>query len=273
MIHISSHLYITSQTVEYGNPIIGYQSILTIDNVTADSDPDATPVVNLVNEQTHQYWESESLDEQFIYFENTGLDPIDYIGIARHNLGSGNIAYQLQASDGNSPESWTDITSLFNAADDKAIIHFFNEVEYPTFRLRLIPYAGSPSFEPRIAHIKLGQALVLPQTIYVGHSPVTLNRRTDIITNTSENGQFLGRVQKRQYLETSVDMTHITPSFYRDSIDPFVEHAITGAFFFAWRPVQYPTEVGFGWTGGDISPSNQMSNGMMQFSFNMKAVT
>lgn len=272
MIHISNHFYITSQTVEYGNPIIGYQSVLTIDNVSADSDPEATPVDNLVNEQTNQYWESGSLDTQYIYFENTDLDPIDYIGIARHNFGSGQIGYQLQETDGNSPEVWTDVTNLYVPENDRAIIHFFNETDAPRLRLKLVPYTGSPAFEPRIAHIKLGQALVLPQTIYVGHSPVTLNRRSENITNTSENGQFLGRVQKRRYLETAVNMTHIEPAFYRTYVDPFVEHAETGAFFFAWRPAQYPTEVGFGWTGGNISPENQMANGMMQFSFNMKAV-
>lgn len=273
MIHISNHLYISSAVFQFGNPIIGYQSILTTENVSADSDPDATPVVNLVNEQTHQYWESESLSTQYIYFENTGLDPIDYIAIARHNFGSGQITYQLQATVGNSPEAWIDITDDFIPENDNAIIHFFNESMHPRYRLKLVPYGGSPSYEPRIAHIKLGQVLVLPQSIYVGHSPVTLNRKTDIVTNTSENGQFLGRVQKRQYLTTSVDMTHIEPGYYREYIDPFAEHAITGAFFFAWRPAQYPEEVGYGWTGGDISPENQMPNGMMQFSFSMKAVS
>lgn len=270
MIHISNNLYLSTLSTR-GNPIIGYQSILTIDNVSADSSPDATPIVNLVNEQTNQYWESESTSEQYIYFTNTDLDPIDYIGIARHNFGSGQIEYQLQATDDNSPEVWVNLTSSFIPENDNAIIHFFGQVNYPSLRLRLEPI-GPPYEEPRIAHIKLGQALVLPQSIYVGHSPITLNRRSETITNTSENGQFLGRVQKRRYLETSVSMTHILPAFYRASVDPFAEHAETGAFFFAWRPDQYPTEVGFGWTGGDISPENQMPNGMMQFSFNMQAV-
>jgi hypothetical protein len=270
MIHISNNLYLVSSGAQAlrGNPIIGYQSILEIDNVSADSSPDETPVVNLVNEQTNQFWESGSTAEQYIYFTNSLNSPIDYIGIARHNFGSGLIEYQLQVSDGQSPEIWSDITISRMPENDSAIIHFFDEADDSLFRLRLVPNGT----EPKIAHIKLGQALILPQQIYVGHSPITLNRRTDVITNTSENGQFLGRIQKRQSLETVVEMAHIEPDFYRDSVDPFVEHAVTGAFFFAWRPLQYPKEVGFGWTSGDISPSNQMPNGMMQFSFNMKAV-
>jgi hypothetical protein len=269
MIHISNNLYLSSQQAELGNPILGYQSIITIETVSADSDPDATPVVNLANEQTHQYWESDSTDEQYLYFENTDLDPVDYIGIARHNFGTGQVAYQLQASDGDSPETWVDITIDRIPANDRAIMLFFDENSYPRYRLRLSP----ASTEPRIAHVKLGQALVLPQSIYVGHRPVTLNRKTDIVNNTSENGQFLGRIQKRQYLMTSVNMTHIEPDFYRTYVDPFVEHAIGGAFFFAWRPLQYPNEIGYGWTDGDIGPENQMPNGMMQFSFSMTAVS
>lgn len=273
MIHISNHLYLSNAAVQFGNPIIGYQSILTIDNVSADSNPEDAPVDNLVNEQTHQYWESDSLLTQYIYFENTVLDPIDYIGIARHNFGSGQISYKLQATDGSSPEVWFDITDDAIPENDRAIIHFFNENPYPRYRLKMVPYAGSPSYEPRIAHIKLGQVLVLPQSIYVGHAPITLNRKSERINNNSENGQYLGVVQKRRYLMTSVDMKHIEPDYYRNYIDAFAEHAETGAFFFSWRPVDYPTEVGFGWTGGDVSPENQMPNGMMQFSFNMKAVS
>lgn len=268
MIHVSNNLYLSSQPSLVGNPIIGYQSVLTINTVSADSDPVDTPVVNLVNEQTNQYWESDTTDEQYIYFENTGLERIDYIGIARHNFGSTQITHQLQASTGESPEVWLDVTSDSIPGDDGAIILFFDQADYLRYRLRMIP-GDTP---PRIAHIKLGQALVLPQSIYVGHRPITLNRKAEVINNTSENGQFLGRIEKRRYLSTAVEMTHITPAFYRSDVDPFAEHAITGAFFFAWRPVQYPTEVGFGWTDGDVSPENQMPNGMMQFGFSMTAV-
>jgi hypothetical protein len=268
MIHISNNLYLSDQQSLLGNPIIGYQSILTIDNVSADSDPEETPVINLVNEQTNQFWQSESTDEQYIYFENSSLDQIDYIGIARHNFGTGQVAYQLQASTGGSPEIWIDITEDKLPGNDGAIILFFDQTDYTRYRLRMLPTDTAP----RVAHIKLGLALTLPQSIYVGHRPVTLNRKTEKVDLTSENGQFLGRIVKRQYLKTSFEMTHILPEFYREDVDPFVEHSTTGAFFFAWRPIQYPKEIGFGWADVDISPENQMSNGMMQFGVNMTAI-
>jgi sugar lactone lactonase YvrE len=164
--------------------------------------------------------------------------------------------------------AWDAITNEIMPADDTAIIHYFDTTSYQYYRLQLVPDAT----EPQIAHIKLGVALILPQKIYVGHRPITLNRRTDLVNNTSENGQFLGRIKIRGYLSTQVSMTHIMPDFYRASVDPFVLHAETGAFFFAWRPITYPTEVGYGWIDADISPENQSPNGMMEFSFNMKAV-
>ena len=267
MIHISNNVYLQDAGYD-GNPIIGYQSIVTSSNVEADSSDADFPVVNLANEQTHQYWVSDSTSTQYVYI-NQSSSVVDYVGIARHNFGTGGIAYQLQGSDGSSPEVWSNITTEKTPSNDTAIIEFFDAATYARFRLKLTP----ASTEPQIAHIKLGTALVLQRSIYVGHKPVTLNRRTDVIRNTSENGQFLGIIQKRQYLMTSVDMDLITPAFYRTYVDPFVEHAITGAFFFAWRPVGYPLEVGYGWTDGDISPKNDKPNGMMAFSFNMKAVS
>lgn len=269
MIEISNNLYLNSSVVDAGNPIIGYQSVLSATTISADYESTTRPTLNLANESTAFFWESTSAAEQFIYFTNAAGAQIDYIGIARHNFGSGGVQYQLQYE--NPADTWNDVFSLRLPADDASIIHHFDALGFTSFRLRLIPSAQFP----RIAHIKLGKLLALQRGIYVGHSPVTLNREPEVINNVSEKGQFLGSVQVREFLSTSVSTDKITPDWYRTYITPFRLHARTGAFFWAWKPIKYPLEVGYGWIpGGKFNVTNEspQGGGFVQFSFNMKAI-
>lgn len=266
MIHISNRLYLNEQESLFGNPIIGYQSILNITNVSADSDPIATPVINLVNEQTNQYWISDSTDEQYFYFDNPDAEPINYIGIAKHNFGTAQIEYQLQSSEDAS--AWSDVTGSFMPSNDNAILHFFDEIDPPFFRIRLDP----GDTQPRIAHAKLGQALVMPRCIKAPHTAITLSRDTNIITNTAEDGSYLGRIVTRRYLETQYAFKNVRPDFYREHIYPFSIHAETGTFFIAWKPVTYPTEVAYGWTKDRITFNAENDNGMGTVDFGVKAV-
>jgi hypothetical protein len=273
MIYISDSLYISQfqSNPSLGFPLIGYQSILTISNVSADSSPDLTPVINLVNEQTNQFWKSDSLAEQNIYFNNSGSADIDYIGIAKHNFGSGGVEYKLQGTneiDSDGMASWTDITDGYIPENNNAIMHHFTNTQFAIYRLNLIPDATLP----HIAHIKLGKVLTVHRCIKSPHSPITLSRDTQKVNNTSEDGSYLGRIVKRRYLQTKYEFKNIRPLFYRQYVDPFSIHAETGCFFIAWKPMTYPTEVAYGWTNDNISFDADNDNGFGKFEFGMKAI-
>jgi hypothetical protein len=70
-----------------------------------------------------------------------------------------------------------------------------------------------------------------------------------------------------------VSLTNLKPDWYRANFDPFVVAAQDSPFFFGWRPYSYPNEVGFAWLTNDPSPSNMMSNGMMQVSLELNGVS
>jgi hypothetical protein len=93
------------------------------------------------------------------------------------------------------------------------------------------------------------------------------------ITNArSESGNFLGRIVINEMTETSVSMQNLTPDWYRSQLDPFIRASKETPFFFAWRPGDYPNEVGYAWITDDPQPSNQRSNGMMQIDFQMRGI-
>lgn len=192
---------------------------------------------------------------------------VDYIGFANHNLNSANIAYQVQGSDDGS--TWTDIGDEVIPESDAPHVQIFPIASYLFYRVRLTPASDTM---PRISVIYLGKMLVMQRRCYVGHTPITMGRSTVVSNNRSETGQFLGRIVRREYLESQLSAANLSPDWYRAYFDDFAEASRTTPFFFAWRPLDYPTEVGFCWATRDIVPKNERSNGMMQVSMQMQGI-
>ena len=267
MIVISSSVVLTaSEITDTRNPRIGWKNIVTAGNVSADEESDAEPVVNIANPATYLRWRGETTAEQAVQVTLVAAQDVNYFAIARHNLGTSGATLAFQySSDGS---SWTDAISPLVLSTDNVVIYEFDTVFARLFRLLITPGSEPPS----IAVLHIGETLVLQRRIYVGHTPLPYGRKTTVSNGRSESGEFLGRTLRRQFLESSVDLQNLTPAWYRQHMDPFVEAARTRPFFWAWRPAQYPSEVGYAWLTDDVKVSNQRPNGFMQLSFSMQGV-
>lgn len=269
MIVISSSVVLSAtqaETVDARNPRICYHNVVRADNVFADEQTDDEPAVNVANPATYLLWRGETTAEQSIAVNLNSAVEVNYFAIAKHNLGSSGAAVVFQSStDG---ATWTDVTSPQVLSSDNVLIHEFDLVFASYFRLLITPGSEPPA----IAVLYIGRTLVLQRRIYVGHTPLPFGRKTTISSGRSESGQFLGRVMRREFLETSVDLQNLTPMWYREYLDPFFQAARTDAFFWSWRPQQYPDESGYAWLTSDPKVSNQRPNGMMQASFSMQGL-
>lgn len=256
-------------------PVIGWHSVLRPQDIVAGSELINRPALNLWSPDTAGLWEPSATNSYLTLINATG-GTVNYIGIARHNLGSGAIAYNIE----NSPDgtNWFSLKAIKTVSDDSAIIEYFAPSSLPFFR---IYFTQSGSAKPRIAHVKLGRLLVLTSKIYVGHKPASLVRYADGITQTSENGQYLGRINTAVWRRSAVSQANVDPAFVRLSIMPFVAHAnntaaddgtAQGPYFFAWRPADYSNDVVYGWTHSTIHPDNQQPNGLMGFSFDVECI-
>lgn len=267
MIVISSSVVLAQagEAINANNPRIGYHNVVTATNISADEEADDEPVRNLGNPATYLAWRGETTSEQAVTITLSEAQSVNYFAIAKHNLGSTGATIAFEYSDDG--EDWTTVETI-EPSSDYALIVEFDSVSALFYRLSLTPGTAAPS----IAVLYVGQILALQRRIYVGHTPITYGRKTSVSNGRSENGQFLGRVLRREFLQTGVDLKNITPSWYRTYMEPFAEAARTKPFFFAWRPLSYPAEVGFSWLSNDMNVVNQLSNGYMQLSFNMQGV-
>lgn len=267
MIIISKNI-VLSETPSFdpNAPRIGYRSLLDINSVTADYEDIQYPSRNLANVSTAARWKSTSTADQFVYISPGINDGVDYVGFANHNFGHGGIAYLVQGS--NDGTTWVDISDEIIPDSDAPHMQLFTLAVYSLYRVQLKPTL----FEPYCAIMYLGRSLALQRHIYVGHTPITLGRATTTKVRNSENGNFLGRTVVREYVMSSIDMQNITPSWYRNYFDPFVVAAKIVPWFWAWRPADYPREIGFVWLTGDVRPANQRANGMMKWSAKIQGI-
>ncbi len=253
-IHISTALVLIAASptglpggLTLDHPIIGYHNVVTASTIVATAEAAGYPASNLANPATHLEWRGTTAGEQYLTITTNEVDEIDYIGVARHNWATAEIAVSVEGFiDG----VWENIVDEFMPASDGPLLLRFEPQSLAQIRIKLT--AGS--VVPRAAVVYCGALLVLERKVYVGHTPMPHARKNSIVNGRSESGNFLGRVVLGSWRESTVPLSLISPAWYREYMDDFLEVAKEVPFFFGWRPETYPQEVGYAWLIDDPMP-------------------
>jgi len=236
---------------------------------------------------TYTYWESDpaggGAEFEFILdLHNTTLADVDYIAIQGHNFFvNGSAApYSFQLFYSTDNVSFSPCFAEIEAENSGAIAVCFETRDEEYFRLII---TSQPCSETTaiIAHLRIGEFLKLQRKIYVGVMPFTLSKTVEKTVTISENGKYLGAHVKSVVNNYKFEQIDNTPGFVRLEINDFLDHVdlITpdynlgpgGTFFCAWRPLEYPDEILYCHPGKMERPSNQRSNGMMQWKISGEA--
>lgn len=284
-IYISNSAYISGLSDDIGpdNGIIGYHSVLTPDGIIASDTVAGRSPSNMWTPDTASVWQGENgtvSTTQYVTLINQNNETINYIGVAKHNLGTVGFTYTIQHStDGGS--TWANVSSPKVMATNNAIIDYFDDKISGHFRIRLQKTAATID-APIIAHVKMGEALVLQRRIHANYEPPLANY-VKKIENVSESGQYLGQIVVRTYKKPgSIEQQNNTPEFVRTYIVPFIRHCngeieaedtAVSTFFWAWRPTSYPDEVVYCWASNIEMPKNQSGIALMSWSVDIEAVS
>lgn len=242
----SSVVLAEADDIPPGTPFIGWRNLVTVLNVTADSEDADYPATNLANPLTTNEWRSETTAEQYLTAAVATLDDVDYVGIARHNFGSAGIAVSIGYDDG----GWVELVAPQIPADDQPMMFVFTPQSLAAVQVKLA--AGSEA--PRAAVLYVGKLLVCERGFPVdGKIAVPrFRRKTTVVNGRSESGDYTGRIVTGQWRGFDIAFTHLTPDWYREAFDPFLEAAQDDTpFFYAWASVDYPYEVAYAWLQGE----------------------
>lgn len=270
MIIISDSVVLSTEEQANGidgrNPRVGWHNLATQNNVFADQEDAAHPASYMGLPATYLYWKGEDTSDQTAGVALSTAKTVNYMALARHNLGTIAAEYVIESSTDGS--SWDTITSPQVLANDNSLIQEFADTFASYFRISL----SSMDDVPEIGVMYVGSILRLQRRLYVGHTPLVYGRKSKVSTSFSEDGQFLGRIVQSRRYESSISLQNLTPDWYRSYLEPFFHESVASPYFVAWRPSQYPAETGYVWNTSDPSVSNQRSNGMMQAEWSFQGI-
>jgi hypothetical protein len=250
MIVFSPALVLTAQQqIDENRPIICYENHVSVSNLVADQEDADYPATNLANPLTTSLWKSGSTSDQYLTVTLSGADEVDYVGIARHNFGSGAVIVSVEAITDEPGAVWEEVIDEQDLGDDRPALFVFEADHYVGVRLKLQPDA----VEPQAAVMYLGRSLRMPKGLQPGHVPMPYARTRETLNGSSMNGEFTGSIVISQRLASSAIFKAIDGAWYRESMQPFVE-VCRDPFFFAWRPVAFPSEVAYAWALSDPQP-------------------
>lgn len=255
-----------------GTPYILYENVVTFDNISADSEDNLYPAINLANPATNQEWRAAAAVAVAIDVDVNSIDLIDGAGIARHNFGSAGITVTILSVSNDSPPVETIVAGPQIPPDDQPLLFQFTAQAFDTLRIELT--LGSEA--PRAAVLYVGKLLVCERSYDVGQdfTPPRFARKTDTVTGKSTRGDYLGRIVLSQWIDDAVFLfKHFTPDWYRSHFDPFVLAAQQDVpFFFAWQPEDYPYEVAYAWLTEDPMPVTSPVTGRKSVSIKMGGI-
>src|SRR5687768_7274229 len=108
---ISSALVLAevADDLSLNHPVIGWHNVVTASTIVATNEDASYPASNLANPTTHLEWRIDDDTEQYLTVTTNCIDEIDYVGIAGHNYGSGEIPVSVGYFDTSSPPVWVEL--------------------------------------------------------------------------------------------------------------------------------------------------------------------
>ena len=242
-------------TTTANKAIICYDNLLASSKlltIAATSQQVGYSVQNCYDWQTTSYW-SPTPANGYHYFTATFTSPVtaDYLAIYKHNLGDVGGTFYLEYSL-NGGASWLLAnTTVTSAANNELKINLFNAVTATHWRVVFNLYTANPFY---IGVVMFGRKLPLYRGMVGGFVVPRHGRKNEIINQTTEGGQFVGRIKVSKGARSNITFKTVPQTWVRDYWEAFVLHAEMLPFLFSWNHEFYPQDACYCVTDGEIPP-------------------
>lgn len=212
---------------------------------------------NAVDGLTYDYWQASAGGAQWLKIALTASAPVDFLGLAAHDLGSRAASVLFEGSLDDA--TWVTLLAAFTPPNDKPLLKLLPAVvSYRYYRVTFTPGNGVQ----KIGALMLGRATPMQRGVRVGHKPAPFARKVEFTTNHTESGNFVGRSILRVSNDIDIQLSSITDAWYREKFEPFALKAETKPWFFMWDKWRRPDEVFFGYATERPIPSNDKTTFM-----------
>ena len=282
---ISEELVLSAVSVQLNTPVFLWRSYVTpslieaglVNTPTTDpTDPDF-PEANMAGATTETRWQVETaflMDDLFVRIDLDGLREVDSLGIAQHNLGTNQRIVQVfgaTVEDSNGDPIYFEIVEQHIFANDEPLLFEFVGANY--ISLKLVLTSAYQDTEPTyISVVYAGKLLRCERGTHTDHVPINDGRKTQNAINMSESGRFLGKIVLASKVETTFGLKFLRSTWFRDEMRPFLLAAETTPFFFAWKPQEFPNDIGYCWLTENPRPSVHFDTGRIELTLAMSGI-
>lgn len=237
-------------------PLIGWQNVVTFGKLSATSSASGYPVTNLASDSTIERWKGGSAAELLVTVSDLN-DQIDYVGIARHNLGTAGIQVSVETLTAEPGAVWTEVFAPVVLGDNAPAVLRFSAATIIGLRLRLA--AGTAA--PDIAVLRVGKLLKMQRGLQADFVPLHRAVTREKLNGRSEAGDYFGAIVTNAAAGSTAQFKMLGASWYDSNAAAFVLAANKGGpFFFVWDPDAHPGEVAYCWLSEDATPRFPMLN-------------
>ena len=238
MIYIAPSILLAATSGSLSCPVFLWDNLVTVSGIAADYANASYPATNLANAQTSSLWKSTSTAAQNIIFTVDPDSPINGVGIARHNFGTGLVGVKIYGKTADPGAVYVLLADLA-PGDDSPIFAILTGGYYVNIKITLTPV----SVIPQAAVVYVGTSLIMPRSTPPGFVAIKDSLERQTLTGFAENGDFLGDITTSERLATTVDFKLLDGAWYRANMRQFVQSS--DPFFYAQAPALYPNECGF----------------------------
>lgn len=124
----------------------------------------------------------------------------------------------------------------------------------------------------RIMALFVGDLLMFEHPIQGSYSPMAWSRTTELSTNISQRGQYIGRSIRAEGFESDITIPRMSIEFANGPFQRFVESARRGPYFYLWAPISFPDQAVYCWTDEDIVAQYTGRDGQASASWSMRGL-
>lgn len=246
---------------------IGYNNLVRSGTVTTSGDAAGYPKENAQSWKTSAWWQADVTGTVYYYIDFGSAVAFDCMGVAGHNLADNSGSIQLQYS---TTGAWAgeevNVGSNHAPTTNVTIFETFGSVSARYARF-VVNSTGAASY---IGNLFIGAALALEREVPPPFSPANYNRDRKILNNTSQGGQFMGRIIQHKGAKIKIEQKLVTVGWIETYWEALADHVELYPFYYQWSSDK-PTEVAY-CIANQINYPQISQSGFMDFAFDCTAV-
>lgn len=215
-------------------PMVSYQNILSIKDLTNGSLPAVNPRLNAVSDSTADFWQSTGADSLRTVTSGSSLSA-DVAFFAAHDLSGKTVTIQRWNG-----STWVTVATVVPSSNEPFMVVF------PSVSSTGWGFTVSAACQIGVAWI--GPRLVIPGGVSPGYQPVWASRSVKKLGGGTRKGHWMGQRIEAVTAEIIAEFTPQQYDFVDGDLFPFLKHFENGSpFIWASAPSYFDRDVAYCW--------------------------